>query len=1370
MNRNKSIKKRLTAYLMLFIMLFGCMSAVRAAEIRNATDTTSVPGWTLETHNSDSGGYIDSSEFASGSKSLKLYNNTVKTGDDCYFAATYRINVEKGASYRYGFKIKVKNADRVTCFMNWISPRANLLPTGSTAGWRDFEFNYTHATDENTATLRIILDSKTEAVWIDNIYYYKVGDSTNTNLISNPSFEEGNSKGNSAGGGAQAISDVNGRGLIAVPYKENMQIDGDLNDWEGIAEIPLTDRIVYKGNLTLDAGIRYAYDNENLYFAVVAEDDVHNPILQSDTYWTGDGIQFTVCGTNDRFGYGYGFACDPQSGNIYNNSYDNLQYGFRREGTQSIYEVAIPWTDYFPNGKQDAALFCLIVNDNDGDDNGRKGCVMVSEGIASDKKSDEYPLLLMADNHSGYTAWLSGSTESMVGRETEYSIDLFNTSERELSLSLKSTAGKKEEQVSVPAGAHKQYRFKVMHVDMGEREVDMTVSDGTAEKQLTFTTNVLADADTTRAVIAKHREEYAELSGLINECKNKGMQIKYEESGHAVLGQFANYIEDNLSRNDTSNVYYQDKELTEIYETTKAKLTAYLNGTAQPVSAPSYVTSNVSVVGKHFEATVENNGVLEQSPVFFVGAGHWAPSRKEIPVLSKIGFNTMQPELGVSQFMSSADPLFLGWSRDSTGYNCTAEISTTEKHGGNNALKLSSKDPQKENIYWYMAQKVEVKPNTTYEYGLWAKSVEARKTWFSVDPKWSWDRRNWVSGTINEWTEMKAEYTTGENETALWFYIFNEEATTAAWLDDAYLKEKGGDKNLLVNGDFEQTNDGNIYWSVNEEAVENFAKDFDRMAEYNISGILSTAPHLVPQTFRDDFPEAMSPRQPYFSTQTILDHPQTRAMYETYYRTIMPRLAEKPAFNGIILMNEPEYLSNREVYYAPLFREEMQKKYGSIEKLNATWGTNYTEFDQVAMPTMQEATPQFHDWREFNDQILPNYNRFAADIVREYDKNVFITTKMMQTMFTNDIKRVDACNNWETMAPSIDINGCDAYTNYATRNTYSIRTQDIFYDYQTSIKNTPVYNTEEHIFYFANQIGYSEEERAHNIAALWQGAVHGKGGTVVWFWDRTGASQKGGESYYSTLTERPATVAAIGKMTMDLNRLAKEVVSITESQANVGMLYSMDNTSYAMEYMNMIDTAYAKLGENGQKTQFIVESAMDKLKDVKCLVVPHVITVKDSSFEAIEQFVGNGGKLVVLGKDSLAKDEYGHSRDTAKVAALLAKAEVVDVANSGSFVDAASKEKVGEVIRKVVREGNYSNISVIDKTTGKPLTDCEYLTAEYEGKTIINLCTYRDDDREIEIYVGGKKAEQFTDLISTETYSGSAQVKAYTPMLIRIEG
>ncbi len=146
-----------------------------------------------------------------------------------------------------------------------------------------------------------------------------------------------------------------------------------------------------------------------------------------------------------------------------------------------------------------------------------------------------------------------------------------------------------------------------------------------------------------------------------------------------------------------------------------------------------------------------------------------------------------------------------------------------------------------------------------------------------------------------------------------------------------------------------------------------------------------------------------------------------------------------------------------------------------------------------------------------------------------------------------------------------------------------------------------------------------------------------------------------------------------------------------------------------------------------------------------------------------------GGKLMVLGKDSLSKDEYGRDRDADKVAKLLSKAEVIDINIIGTDLDAASLERVGVAIENLIKTEKYSNISIIDKETGKNITDCEYLYSKYEGGYIINLCTFRDDDREFEVYVNGKKAEKFTDLMSTETYNGNAKAKAYTPMLIRIE-
>ena len=86
----KLITKAMAVFVMLS-MLIGNIPAFAA--VRNVKDTTSIPGWTMEVSNIDGGGYIDSSEKASGNNSMKLYNNTVKTSDTTFLRISYPISV-----------------------------------------------------------------------------------------------------------------------------------------------------------------------------------------------------------------------------------------------------------------------------------------------------------------------------------------------------------------------------------------------------------------------------------------------------------------------------------------------------------------------------------------------------------------------------------------------------------------------------------------------------------------------------------------------------------------------------------------------------------------------------------------------------------------------------------------------------------------------------------------------------------------------------------------------------------------------------------------------------------------------------------------------------------------------------------------------------------------------------------------------------------------------------------------------------------------------------------------------------------------------------------------------------------------------------
>ncbi len=1343
---------RIAAALTTLMILAECIPVLAA------NDTTSVPGWTVEISGGiDGGAYVDSSEKASGKNSMKLYNNTPKTSDTTFLRASYPIEVKKGKSYRYGFKVKTKNAVNVTTQMNWITPRASLIPTGATSDWREFEFNYNHTSSDTTAYLRIILDTKTDAVWIDDMYYYEIGDSTETNLIKNSGFED------TAAKAVSTETAADGRTLIPV-YSKGISIDGDLSDWEGTEAIELSDKKTYAGTLTVDAKIRYAYDNENFYFALEAEDEVHKPVM-TGSYWTGDGLQFTLCGMNDNFGKAYAYSYDVEADEEFVSGSDRINGAFKREETTSVYEIAIPWDDFFKDGKQEAALFCCIVNDNDDDGDGRKGCAMVSEGIASYKGSGPYPLMLMINNESNFDAWLSGAKECYAGEKAAYYLDLFNSSDKEQKIGVKSEKGKINETVFVPANSSYKHKFELLYSNMGEELVDLTVSDGKTEKTFEIKTTVFANSEITKDIIAKHKANYAEITPLMKKCESKGMPLDYEEVYYNILGHFVSYMELALKNDDLVRIHHQDKVFTGIYEYLKKQLNAYLDGTDTPIAAPTYVTSDIEVVDKHFEATVDIEGKEEKRPVFFVGTGHWKPSLSDIPILSKFGFNAIQPELGGWSFMNTAHSVRDWMFASRNNYKSTDTADSSQKHDGEYALKITADEAHQSNYYWYLYQTVNVKPNTTYEYGLWAKSDNSGFAWFTTDKSMSMGRRQWLSGTY-DWKEVTNEFTTGPEETSIQFMIFNEDKTNGLWIDECYLREKGSDKNLLRNSGFENINTTDEYFEISEEVVNKLASQFDEMAEYNLSGVFSTAPHYIPNTFYAEHPEIASGNAEF--VKFIPDHPTSIEYFEKYYRTIMPRIAGKAAFDSIILMNEPTYYTYKTPFYLPLFRDAMKEKYKTIEALNAKWGTEYTDFAEIEMPTDVEATPRFYDWRVFNDRVLPDFNERVSALVKEYDPNVLTQTKVMQTTGISTGGRIMGSNNWEEIAPTIDINGCDGWSYYKSP-TLDIRAQNIFYDLQTDIKTAPTYNTEEHIIQDGSSMVYDYNELKYNIATMWQSAIHGKGGSIVWFWDREARSESGNYLHNPLLPERPDTVAALGKLTLDLNRLSKEIVAIQDEKANIGMLFSLNSWPYTNDSMNTIYTAYSAAGENGQKVKFIVESQLQKLDEVKTLIIPHCPSVTDASFEAIKAFVQNGGRLIVLGTDSLSVNEYGEARSTTEVRALLNKADVVEISAVGTDLDSKSAEAVYEAVSNAIGEEGYSEIILIDKATGKPLEDCEYLYSEYDGKYIVNICTYRDDDVEVQISVNGKNADNITDLVEVENYSQSIKLSAYTPALISID-
>ena len=146
--------------------------------------------------------------------------------------------------------------------------------------------------------------------------------------------------------------------------------------------------------------------------------------------------------------------------------------------------------------------------------------------------------------------------------------------------------------------------------------------------------------------------------------------------------------------------------------------------------------------------------------------------------------------------------------------------------------------------------------------------------------------------------------------------------------------------------------------------------------------------------------------------------------YRRYVENIVSCLAMRygnhPAVIGWQIDNEPghygvvDYSENAQAK----FRVWLQKKYGTIDKLNDTWGTSfwsetYQNFEQIRLPNQQEVPekPNPHamlDLNRFMADELAGFVNMQADILRRHiHKDQWITTNLIPVFNPVDPVRID---------------------------------------------------------------------------------------------------------------------------------------------------------------------------------------------------------------------------------------------------------------------------------------------------------------------------------------------------------------------------
>lgn len=316
------------------------------------------------------------------------------------------------------------------------------------------------------------------------------------------------------------------------------------------------------------------------------------------------------------------------------------------------------------------------------------------------------------------------------------------------------------------------------------------------------------------------------------------------------------------------------------------------------------------------------------------------------------------------------------------------------------------------------------------------------------------------------------------------------------------------------------------------------------------------------------------------------------------------------------------------------FRQWLEKRYGTIEKLNEKWNTTFWgrivyNFDEIMVPT------ELNDDYRFNPIIQLDYMRFMtdstlecylneADIIKEYIPNI--------PVFSNISGFIKKLNQFK-LVEHMDCAGWDNYPGPRDHPSLPALKHDIM----RALKDGQSYIIAEQSPNQQNWQPYNKLKRPGEVRTIaYQGLARG-GDTCLYFQMRQ--SIGGQEKFHG---------AFIGHGESNDTRIFKELTQLGQefkklgdafiggrTQSEIGILFDWDNwwaleltsgPTKDMDYLSQVNKYYKAFYDQNLPVDILkVTSSLDSYKIV---MAPLLYMEKEGIAEKVAEFMKNGGIFI----------------------------------------------------------------------------------------------------------------------------------------------
>lgn len=544
---------------------------------------------------------------------------------------------------------------------------------------------------------------------------------------------------------------------------------------------------------------------------------------------------------------------------------------------------------------------------------------------------------------------------------------------------------------------------------------------------------------------------------------------------------------------------------------------------------------------------------------------------------------------------------------------------------------------------------------------------------------------------------------------------------------------------------------------TSDRAIEEFLALCDRAAAADVAVNLLLSPHYFPEWALEKWPHLKTCHGGFF--KYCVHDPDARAVIQASLRHVIPRIKDHPALHSLCLSNEPVCEDRRHCRVAATaWPAWLERRHGTIAALNARWGTAYPDFASVPIPAPEfTATPACLDFIRFNQETFAEFHQWMADVVHSMAPGLPVHAKIMMGAHFQKTLHGFWSVDPERFAAVGAYNGNDAYNMFdkeGSRWNNGWRHCQAGYDFQRSMADKPVFNSENHVI-ADRDLGAIPPE--HIDETLWQNAIHGQSSTTLWLWERN--HDDVGDAAGSIL-HRPDCVEAVGRCALDLNRLAREVAALQNLPPAVCLLWSESSMVLGNDHEHLLMQAYEAANFLGLPLGFATEAKLAEaargaalprpLDTARVLILPQVTHLPDAARAGLAKLQAAGVRVVAYGARPERGDD-GQARPCEGLEALPAAPD--------------SETLFARLTERSAAWGLPRAVQLLDDA-GKPVFGVEVRSVSDAAGTVVAVCNHLREARTGTL--SGLRGRPHVELRSGKTFDAAFTAEPMKPLLIRV--